>query len=477
MDSWVAERLGVVLETGSSPVGLELSDLVGVAVRQNPRRAHLLVSTVLGKHIPVDPRLVHGAGLLLGLLVRRVLESVTDPVPASWPQAARAALDGHPEALLNVIDTEELPVLDVLVVGFAETATGLGHSVADALRAPYYLHSTRREVPGVTPTGTFEEGHSHASTHLLSPLPGEVLSGDLPMILVDDEFSTGRTLMATISALQQQFPRSGYVVAALVDLRSAEADEELRTFARELGVTIEVVSLVSGRVHLPAGILTDAADLMQSLPVVGSVPGAVPAGPGSSAPISRVQIDWPADVPDGGRHGFLGSDRAGFRAGVDRIVAALAPELSSYQRVLLLGTEEFMYLPHMVGVRLTETTGLDVRYQTTTRSPVFPVDDPGYPVRRRVAFVDPEGDTVVDRYLNNALWLDGAGLDFTEADVVVVLVDGPADTDLLYGPRGLVTVVASWGVPVVLAAVTGADPVRTGLQRSTERGSVDDGSA
>ena len=46
-----------------------MPDLVGMALRRNPRRAHLLVSTVLGKHLPADPRLVYGAGRLLGALV------------------------------------------------------------------------------------------------------------------------------------------------------------------------------------------------------------------------------------------------------------------------------------------------------------------------------------------------------------------------------------------------------------------------
>ena len=39
---------------------------------------------------------------------------------------------------------------DALVLGFAETATALGHCVAEALGGADYLHSTRRPVPGVT---------------------------------------------------------------------------------------------------------------------------------------------------------------------------------------------------------------------------------------------------------------------------------------------------------------------------------------
>ncbi|MDQ2796749.1 MAG: phosphoribosyltransferase domain-containing protein, partial [Actinomycetota bacterium] len=65
---WVADRFGVRLHTDA---GSEqpLTDLVGIALRRNPKRAHLLVSTVLGKHVPADPRDVHGAGLRLGAAV------------------------------------------------------------------------------------------------------------------------------------------------------------------------------------------------------------------------------------------------------------------------------------------------------------------------------------------------------------------------------------------------------------------------
>ncbi|MEO6881768.1 MAG: phosphoribosyltransferase domain-containing protein, partial [Mycobacteriaceae bacterium] len=41
-------------------------DLVGLALRRNPRRAHLLVSSVLGKHVPADPHRVVAAGHELG---------------------------------------------------------------------------------------------------------------------------------------------------------------------------------------------------------------------------------------------------------------------------------------------------------------------------------------------------------------------------------------------------------------------------
>ncbi|WP_344588564.1 phosphoribosyltransferase domain-containing protein, partial [Kitasatospora paracochleata] len=179
---WVTDRLDLRL-TGSPA----LKGLIGLALRENPKRAHLLVSRVLGKHVPQRPAVVHGAGLDLGRRVRELLGEA---------EAARA-----------------------VVLGYAETATALGHSVADGLDAPY-LHSTRRPVAGVSPLGGFEEEHSHATSHLLLPEDPALLAGDGPLVLVDDEFSTGTTVINTVRALHAAHPRERYVVVALVDLRT-----------------------------------------------------------------------------------------------------------------------------------------------------------------------------------------------------------------------------------------------------------------
>ncbi|WP_240508784.1 phosphoribosyltransferase domain-containing protein, partial [Streptomyces ossamyceticus] len=141
--TWVAERLGVEL-VGDE----ELSGLLGLALRRNPKRAHLLVSNVLGKHVPQSPAVVHGHGVALGRRVRDLLGA----------DGARASV----------------------VLGYAETATGLGHSVADGLGDAPYLHSTRRPVDGVAQAGGFEESHSHATSHLLLPKDPELLAGTGP---------------------------------------------------------------------------------------------------------------------------------------------------------------------------------------------------------------------------------------------------------------------------------------------------------
>ncbi|MBC7305116.1 MAG: phosphoribosyltransferase domain-containing protein, partial [Nocardia sp.] len=170
----------------ASGLGLSITDLVRPGLRRNPRRAHLLVSTVLGKHLPTDPRVVIGAGDRLGDLVR-----------------------------------EKLGDREPVVLGFAETATGLGHCVAARLDAACYLHSTRRHEPRATTLAGFEEGHSHATSHLLQPAPGEIFANDQPLVLVDDEISTGDTAIDAVRAVHAFAPRAHYVLASLVDMRTA----------------------------------------------------------------------------------------------------------------------------------------------------------------------------------------------------------------------------------------------------------------
>jgi hypothetical protein len=70
LDIEVLSTTGTDAITGVVPVPL----LVGIALRRNPRRAQLLVSTVLAKHVPTVPSLAIVAGELLGVLVAAELD-------------------------------------------------------------------------------------------------------------------------------------------------------------------------------------------------------------------------------------------------------------------------------------------------------------------------------------------------------------------------------------------------------------------
>ncbi|MGW7546601.1 phosphoribosyltransferase [Streptomyces sp. NPDC054770] len=463
--SWVAERLGVELVGDDG-----LTALLGLALRRNPRRAHLLVSNVLGKHVPQSPSVVYGHGFALGRRVRDLL--------------------GEREAQQAV------------VLGYAETATGLGHSVADGIGLAPYLHSTRRPVAGVVPAGGFEESHSHATSHLLLPEDPALLSGDGPLVLVDDEFSTGNTVLNTIRDLHARYPRKRYVVVALVDMRSPEDAGRLTSFAGEIHARVDLVAAASGTVKLPEGVLEKGQELVaqyEESAAAGREPSAAPSGlsaqfpaplegvaleadhqstyPGArgtarTAPtgpqatdnrttphithLTRIDLHWPQGLPDGGRHGFTPAHRIRLETALPLIAARVAEALPvDARRVLTLGFEELMYAPLRIARELEALVPAEVRYSTTTRSPVLAVDDPGYAIRSRLVFPahDNPADGPGERYAYNVA---GAGF-----DAVVLFVDSAGDTPELHAPGGLLDRLGAHAPHVLLAVVPSYVPALT----------------
>ncbi|UGY91173.1 phosphoribosyltransferase [Streptomyces gobiensis] len=415
---WAARRLGIKL------TGEGCEELLGLAVRDNAKRAHLLVSNVLGKHVPQRPEIVYGTGLGLGQRVRELLGEEA---------AARA-----------------------VVLGYAETATGLGHAVADGIEVASYLHSTRRPVPGTEPVGGFEEEHSHATSHLLLPKDPALLGGSGPLVLVDDEFSTGSTIRNTITGLHRGFPRDRYVIVALVDMRGPEDRARMEKFAAELGARVDVVSLAEGAVTLPEGVLERGQRL-------AAAHQSEPPAPASAHRPIRVDLRWPHGLPDGGRHGFAPADRARLEAALpgmaDRIAAAL-PE--GAQRVLVLGTEELMYAPLRLADALSGSTSAEVRFSTTTRSPVVAVDEPGYAIRTRLRFRAhdaPTDDGSRERYAYNVYSTSGQGF-----DAIVAVTDSTADTPELHAPDGLLAHLATHTSRVLLAVIPSCTPLPSPLR-------------
>ncbi|MFD3734240.1 phosphoribosyltransferase [Streptomyces sp. NPDC058632] len=445
--SWVAERLGVELAGDD-----RLTGLLGLALRRNPKRAHLLVSNVLGKHVPQSPAVVYGHGVALG---RRVRELLGD-------QAHRA-----------------------VVLGYAETATGLGHAVADGVGVAPCLHSTRRPVPGVATAGGFEESHSHATSHLLLPEDPGLLAGEGPLVLVDDEFSTGNTILNTIRDLHARHPRRRYVVVALVDMRSPADAGRLDDFARGIGARVDLVTTVSGTVRLPEGVLEKGRELVARQEAQAAPQPAAGAGARTrtrTGRVARIGLGWPKGLPDGGRHGFTPAHRARLDDALPAMAGRIADALpDGARRVLVLGFEELMYAPlrlaHALEQRLEQDRtperapeqapaaragGTEVRFSTTTRSPVLAVDDPGYAIRTRLAFPahDDPADGPGERYAYNVA---GAGF-----DAVVAVVDSAADTPALHAPGGLLAELAAHTPQVLLAVVPSYVPVAPVRHRPDE---------
>jgi hypothetical protein len=459
--SYVHNTLDISVRTDRERSIIDVEDLVGIAVRRNPKRAHLLVSTVLAKHVPTIPGISLAAGELLGLLVSDALGAAdtaiaqTEAEASIAPEAAgfgdrlaalmalfsetnyqvdAAALErgyGELRALRHDIHHSTVARPQVVTLGFAETATGLGQTVSDSLHS-YYLHSTRHEVAGAASFAGFEEEHSHATDHGLLPTDPEWLRPGGTVVLVDDELSTGKTVINTVTAIQNLIPQEHWVIAALIDLRSPADRARFDELAAQLGTRISVVSLASGSIELPSDVLTRAAALIEALStdaadgasasVVVTVPGVVQHLDCTDlAPVrsARFGTTTPADP-------------AVARAVAERVHALLGvTEASTSDRgVVVLGSEEFIALPMTTADELAALAAPTVvRFSTSTRSPIATLDRPDYPIASTVRFRshDLTTDGVGDRFAYN---LTSAGRRF---GTVVFMPEPGTDPALLDG--------------------------------------------
>jgi hypothetical protein len=445
---WVAQRLDARVVTIRSPIEITVPDLVGLALRRNPKRAHLLVSPVLGKHVPAAPGAVHAAGLALGALARAALTGAQGDISdlaavirAAPRRSDRPAVGAATSVTGRRAGQSPVPCL---VLGYAETATALGHIVADALDAPVYLHSTRRAVRGIEPAGGFVERHSHAVGHRLLPADPAMLRTDLPVVLVDDELSTGHTALGTIALLQGLHRRRRYVVATLVDARTAADCDRMAAAAAALEVDLDVVALTYGQISLAAGAAARARR------IVARADPPAPAGHLRGI-VEQVDLAWPADLPVTGRHGFTGLD--GRR--LDTVIGPLADRLAQVigevpGRLHVLGVEELMYVPLRLAMALAERLSTtELRYSSTTRSPVLVVDHPGYPIRQGLVFSAHDGpayDPADDgrRYVYNVV---------PGTATVLLLLDRAADTAATWRRGGLVDALAGVADRVLVATL------------------------
>lgn len=322
--------LGVEAETLS---GVPLWAHVGLGLRKNPKRAHLFVSHLLGKHIPVEP-------------------------PA-LPAAVYSLCKGR---------TVEGPAV---VLGYAETATSLGFLVARELGLPY-LASTR--YPQGPVYGAFEEAHSHATSHVLTPEDPRLIEGARTVLLVDDELTTGTTVLATIRSLEEKAHHEHYKVVTLLDGRSREWYQRFKEEAARLGITVEVWAHTSAAVHLPQDILKRTEALQDSFQDLSQ---AIPQQQ------KRHQIF---------HHRVEGLDRVALGLlpehlpAMERLARELAHSCPQEGSVLVLGAEELMSLPLLVAGELFKANPL-VRSSSTTLSPALVAPQEDYPLRNGVTTV------------------------------------------------------------------------------------------
>jgi hypothetical protein len=436
----IVENLQVTVTETSNPFHMPVESLFSMAARINKKRSFLFVSKVLGKHIPVNPYTPLLSGAALGLLLYREMggEAGSGTMDKLLEQAVHGLI--HPlhaeEAYRELLAAQLTLPRPVVFIGFAETATALGHSMYNLFAGgASYIHTTREDIPELESVISFEEEHSHAVDHLCYALNADMLSGGEPVILVDDEITTGNTAINTIRDIQSKFPRKEYVVASLLDWRSEANIQAYRNLEQELGVEIRALSLLQGTIDVQGVPLLDTEGRHNRLDADAGAPVVITYVEDGlerlkvSSTDSCGEINASPYLKHSGRFGLESGDNGAIDQEVTQ-VAAMLRTLREGRRALVMGVGEFMYLP----MRIAAEMGEGVSYQSSTRSPIYPERRPDYGVRSASAYPS-AGDPAITNYIYN--------VDHGQYDDIFVLLerDVPSQrikpmTDILKGLAG-----------------------------------------
>ena len=308
-------------------------ELFGFGNRRNRKRGFLFISKVLGKHYPVRPRQMRR--------IHEMLARQVDDLPSPF-----------------------------VVIGMAETAIALGQGVYEAMwrlgmREGVFLHSTRYVFPQPL-AFAFEEQHSHATEHLLY-LPREEEAARLfrearALVFVDDEMSTGKTLCNLLAACRTSCPR--VEEARFVSITDWLSDARRREIEAQFpDLAIRFHNILEGSFSF---VPNESFDCQASASAVGA----------GECKATRVGGDF-------GRFGCREPLAFDFSSWPGRY------GLSSGDRLLVLGTGEFMY-PAFLFADYLEEAGFDVVFQSSTRSPILVGEDVG----SMVETVDNYGDGI-----------------------------------------------------------------------------------
>ncbi|MBA4537787.1 phosphoribosyltransferase domain-containing protein [Bacillus aquiflavi] len=394
----VIDSLTVKVTVTENPYRLEMNDLFLMAARVNKKRSFLFVSKLLGKHIPIVPQ----TGLLIGaLLAARYAEIVHDSKSnVTHELISYFQKDVKAFKMSPFIELPSAPV----IIGFAETATALGYAFFECINDAVFFHTTREKLVDYSPIVTFEEEHSHATSHRCY-VNEKMLNNDREVILVDDEITTGKTALNIIRSIQKNYPRRKYTVISILDWRSESDIEAFQKAECELGITIHTVSLLKGTVETNGAVKQTPLLNKNTLHETQSIETIYmddyfqpPLKVVNNYSINQVGvINETPYLSETGRFALTSDSFEDIDAWIKKIAAFLKKYRSHPKsKTLCLGTNEFMYIP----MRVSAEMGEGIFYHSTTRSPIHASSQTGYGANFRLEFPNPEDQSVTNYVYN-----------------------------------------------------------------------------
>ena len=264
----------------------------------------------------------------------------------------------------------------------------------------------------------FEEEHSHATTQKL--YFDQNLDYDV-VLFVEDEITTGNTILNFIEQFEKQQPGKQYAVASILNWQN-DADES--KFA-EKGV--EAAFLVRGKIK----------ENTPQIPIAEETARGTTINLYNEKAQYNIQLPLtnnprlPMSIVDFERYVSHSDDE-------DKQFSKIIGLKFANKKTLVIGTEENMFLP------IYFATIIDADMKATTRSPIEPSAEEGYPIFSRVILNSAyEGGRVT--YLYN---MDSGDLEHYEQFVVFVEDSSPLfeeEMENLLSPYGEVMFVKQKG--------------------------------
>lgn len=318
----MGKSVGEYINKLEAPSGLH--SIMTVEHRSNnTKRDFLFCNKLQGKHIPVTPS---------------------------------KALDLFDELLYEIAHT--LDGYNILVVGFAETATAIGAHIGEYLTScRFHTQTTRENCVGVEKLIEFSEEHSHATEQYLYGDRSKLPKFDY-VLFVEDEISTGKTILNFIVEFKKLDTQLKFGVASICNWQNSENKEIFKAN------NIDTFALITGSlkdenvkmdVQVKADVSNYAADLYSCDPKKIR-----------KRKVSLIDGD-PFIIERTGK--FSGYNVYDEILGETFRVASKFIEDGEASNILVLGTEEFMYYPIVIGDML-DGYKRNVKTHSTTRSSI-----------------------------------------------------------------------------------------------------------
>ncbi len=370
-----------MIRTTENRTGYELDHMVQIAQRENnTKRGYLLVNRFQAKHVPVSP------GTALELFDR-----------------------------LGSDLYEDLKDSKVLFIGFAETATAIGARIAAQFAGDgYYIQTTREDMDPAFAVVTFREEHSHATKQQLFSRDKEILADCDVIVFVEDEVTTGKTILNFIAVLEERGIRDKFCVASLLN----SMDEDSMARYRQKGIAVYYLAKLINDF--------DFAETVNAVPTLA---------PSEDEDIIVTEVKGRMEP----RLGVKAKEYEKACRALGEEILPLLPRDGYGDNILVLGTEECMY-PAISAAKVIEEKrkGAKTAVHATTRSPIVPSDQKGYPLYSRVQL-----DSLYEKERGTFLY------NIEKYDCAVIVTDAP-DINL-HGLKQLVSALRYFGTETIIA--------------------------